>query len=175
MAARGHAGQLRRGGNVPYINHPLAVAAKVAGYCADEDMLCAAVLHDAVEDTDISLQAVETAFGARVAGIVAELTDPPEWDDLPTPDRKARQADEYRGASREARIIKMADQWSNLSDLSAMDTGKGAEWLAAYLRSALAVVDTCRAAAPALAEEAEQAGQALARRIDRMKAGRTGS
>ena len=77
-AAVKHRAQRRKDADAtPYINHPLGVAMLLAseGGVTDVDVLMAAVLHDTVEDTDATLDEVERVFGARVAGLVAEVTD----------------------------------------------------------------------------------------------------
>ena len=72
-AQESHEGQFRQGGE-PYIVHPLCVACLVAFYGGDEAMVCAALLHDVVEDTDIDLKSVEVDFGESVAQLVDGLT-----------------------------------------------------------------------------------------------------
>jgi hypothetical protein len=77
VAARFHQGQTRLSGH-PYITHPVAVATILAGLeeagQVDDQMLCAAVLHDTVEDTPYTLAALKRDFGAAVATIVTEHT-----------------------------------------------------------------------------------------------------
>lgn len=77
FAAERHSNQRRKGKRAaPYINHPIAVAACLADAgVEDPDILAAALLHDTVEDTDTSLEELQQLFGARVASIVAEVTD----------------------------------------------------------------------------------------------------
>ena len=75
FAMRKHEHQKRDDGQ-PYIVHPLRVAESlraIAG-CEDEDILCAAVLHDTIEDTNTSYDDLIKRFGKRVADWVAELT-----------------------------------------------------------------------------------------------------
>lgn len=72
-AQKSHEGQFRQTGE-PYIVHPLCVACLVAFYGGDEAMVCAALLHDVVEDTDIDLKSVEVDFGESVAQLVDGLT-----------------------------------------------------------------------------------------------------
>lgn len=102
----------------PYINHPLAVANVLASEAGidDIDVLCAAVLHDTVEDTATTLQELEEHFGPRVAGLVAELTDDKS---LPKAERKRLQVEHAGRASHGARLIKLADKICNLRDLVA--------------------------------------------------------
>jgi hypothetical protein len=74
VAAQCHQGQKRYSGD-PYITHPVAVAAILAGFgIADDQMLCAAILHDTVEDTPYTLSALRRDFGPGVAAIVTGLT-----------------------------------------------------------------------------------------------------
>ena len=73
LAAGSHKGQLRRSGE-PYITHPLAVAGIVARYGMDDVTIAAALLHDAVEDTVLTLEEVEAAFGSEVRDIVDGVT-----------------------------------------------------------------------------------------------------
>lgn len=71
FATNAHNGQTRKGTNLPFIIHPLEVAAIVAAMTLDEDMLCAAVLHDVVEDCDdISIEDIRHEFGDVVASYV---------------------------------------------------------------------------------------------------------
>ncbi len=70
VAASWHQGQTRRSGD-PYITHPLAVATILAETGADDETLCAAMLHDTIEDTPCTLAALSCEFGAEVAALVA--------------------------------------------------------------------------------------------------------
>ena len=73
VAAFWHHGQTRRSGD-PHITHPLAVATILAETGADDQMLCAALLHDTIEDTPYTLAALSCEFGAGVAALVAGTT-----------------------------------------------------------------------------------------------------
>src|SRR5690606_40443516 len=73
VAAGSHKGQLRRSGE-PYITHPLAVAGIVARYGMDDVTIAAALLHDAVEDTVLTLDEVEAGFGPEVRELVDGAT-----------------------------------------------------------------------------------------------------
>jgi guanosine-3',5'-bis(diphosphate) 3'-pyrophosphohydrolase len=73
VAASWHQGQTRRSGD-PYITHPLAVATILAETGADDEMLCAAMLHDTIEDTPYTLAALSCEFGAGVAALVTGTT-----------------------------------------------------------------------------------------------------
>lgn len=150
-AARAHAGQRRDGtGDVPYVNHCAEVAWLVADAGASKETVVAAVLHDVVEDTAMTLAQIEREFGAVVASLVEALTDEPEWAGLPAPERKRRQAERMPNAPREARAIKVADQTSNLHDLSREPGAWDADEARAYAEASAQLVDACRGAAPGL-------------------------
>lgn len=73
IALQSHEGQKRKSGE-PYVVHPICVACIVAFYGGDEAMICAALLHDVVEDTDYSIESVQEVFGDDVANLVDALT-----------------------------------------------------------------------------------------------------
>lgn len=119
LAAHGHARQRRKGGDdIPYINHPIAVAALLAtvGGVTDPDILTAAVLHDVVEDTTTTAAELEAQFGARIASLVAEVTDDPALDG---PARKLTQEREAPSKSPGAKLIRLADKTCNVRDITA--------------------------------------------------------
>ena len=71
FAAQAHAGQPRKGSNLPYIVHPMEAVAICASFTDDEEVLAAAALHDVVEDAGVAVDELQERFGARVASIVA--------------------------------------------------------------------------------------------------------
>lgn len=73
LGKRMHAGQTRRSGE-PYFSHPVSVATMLAGMGADPDTIIAALLHDTVEDTPLTLQEIETLFGSSVGTIIEGVT-----------------------------------------------------------------------------------------------------
>ncbi len=75
FAVDAHAGQLRKIRNTPYILHPLEAASIAGMLTKDEDIICAAVLHDVVEDTDRTLDEIRELFGERVAQLVGSETE----------------------------------------------------------------------------------------------------
>jgi (p)ppGpp synthase/HD superfamily hydrolase len=75
FATSHHQHQVRKGTKIPYMNHLLNVCRILAEYnCADE-ILAAALLHDIVEDTDVTIEEIEQRFGVRVASIVKACTE----------------------------------------------------------------------------------------------------
>lgn len=73
MASVAHSHQLRDSGE-PFITHPLAVASILADWKADRNTICAAILHDIVEDTNVTLKEIENLFGETVASLVDGVT-----------------------------------------------------------------------------------------------------
>jgi guanosine-3',5'-bis(diphosphate) 3'-pyrophosphohydrolase len=119
FAARKHTHQRRKNiEDIPYINHPLEVADLLssAGGITDEDILCAALLHDTVEDTGTRIWEIESLFGPVVAGYVTEVSDDKS---LPKEERKRRQVQHAGSLSPGATLIKLADRISNLRSITA--------------------------------------------------------
>ncbi len=85
------------------------------GGVTDPEVLVAALLHDTIEDTDTSLAELEREFGARIAGMVAEVTDDKA---LPRAERKRLQIEHAAGISPGARLVKLADKICNLRDVA---------------------------------------------------------
>lgn len=117
-AAKCHRNQTRKNKQRdPYINHPLSVASFLCNAgIEDEEILCAAVLHDVVEDTDGSLQHIEDTFGEGVALMVSQVTDDKS---LKKSDIKRAQLLKVKDPSftMGAAVIKLADKYDNLSNL----------------------------------------------------------
>jgi guanosine-3',5'-bis(diphosphate) 3'-pyrophosphohydrolase len=101
----------------PYINHPVDVASRLAntGGVQDIDVLVAAVLHDTIEDTHTTAAELEQGFGGRVRGLVLEVTDDKHVEKQ---DRKRLQAEHAPHLSPPAKMIKLADQSSNVTDVA---------------------------------------------------------
>ncbi len=102
----------------PYINHPLALANVLAVECGvdDVEVICGALLHDTIEDTDITDKELLEAFGEQITRIVLEVTDDKTLDKLA---RKKAQVRNAPDLSDQAKLIKLADKISNLRDLVA--------------------------------------------------------
>ena len=101
-ALSAHDGQFRRSGE-PYITHPVAVATIVAELGLDSQTVAAALLHDAVEDTGLSLESITDAFGEGVAKVVDGVT---KLDRLQFDSKEAQQAATIRKM-----LVAMADDW----------------------------------------------------------------
>ncbi|HLY82927.1 MAG TPA: bifunctional (p)ppGpp synthetase/guanosine-3',5'-bis(diphosphate) 3'-pyrophosphohydrolase, partial [Acidimicrobiales bacterium] len=126
VAERAHEGQLRKSGE-PYISHPLAVAAILAGLSLDDVTIAAALLHDAVEDTGITIDDLERDFGATVASIVDGVT---KLERIRFDSKQAQQAATMRkmlvAMAKDPRVllIKLADRLHNMQTIAAMPEWK---------------------------------------------------
>ena len=118
FAAERHSTQKRKGSaGEPYVNHLAEVAELVAFATdgADANLVAAAVLHDAIEDTKTSHAELATLFNKDVADLVAEVTDD---KGLPKERRKELQVEKAPSKSSRAKILKLADKTSNLRSLA---------------------------------------------------------
>jgi guanosine-3',5'-bis(diphosphate) 3'-pyrophosphohydrolase len=151
FAADKHRTQRRKDAEAsPYINHPISLAHVLAneGRIEDVNVLCAAVLHDTIEDTETTAAELTSIFGAKVASIVIEVTDDKP---LAKEVRKQRQIEHAALISTEAKLVKLADKICNLRDILASPP---ADWSSdrkqAYFDWAAKVVDGVRGVHPDL-------------------------
>lgn len=117
FAAQAHAGQKRKSTDVPYIVHPAGVFL-VLMECGetDTDILCAALLHDTVEDTSVTLAQLRETFGERVAAIVEGCSEPDKRDSWEH--RKEHTVAYLRTAPREIVLVSAADKLHNLRSMA---------------------------------------------------------
>lgn len=151
FAADRHRDQKRKDAeSSPYINHPIAVANVLAneGGVTDPLILCAALLHDTVEDTETTAEELKEKFGRKIAAIVAEVTDDKS---LEKQVRKELQVEHAPHISDEAKLVKLADKICNLRDILASPP---ADWSAdrkrEYFDWAARVVEGLRGIHPEL-------------------------
>jgi GTP diphosphokinase / guanosine-3',5'-bis(diphosphate) 3'-diphosphatase len=133
-----HADQLRRSGD-EFITHPVGVAQICAGMRLDTETLCAALLHDTVEDTSASLAEIQEEFGEEIAQLVDGVT---KLTGMTFESRDERQAENYRkmmvAMATDVRVIliKLADRLHNMRTLGALpkqkQTTKSRETLEIY-------------------------------------------
>lgn len=125
FATKAHEGQTRRYTGEPYIVHPIAVANMVKDIMGieREDMICAALLHDTVEDTDTTNADIAREFGAEIAELVNMLTDVSRPEDGNRAVRKNLDLIHLSTASPDAQTIKLADLIDNSRTI--IQYGKG--------------------------------------------------
>jgi GTP diphosphokinase / guanosine-3',5'-bis(diphosphate) 3'-diphosphatase len=119
FAADKHRNQRRKDADAsPYINHPIALANVLAneGGVNDVVVLCAAVLHDTIEDTETTPEELTAVFGPQVTATVLDVTDDKSLDKHV---RKQRQIEHAPHISKEAKLVKLADKICNLRDILA--------------------------------------------------------
>ena len=122
VGAAAHSGQKRKSGE-PYISHPVAVAQELADIRLDDQAICAAILHDVIEDTSVSLNDIERDFGPDVAALVDGVS---KLDQIQFRSRAEAQAESFRkmmlAMIEDIRVIlvKLADRLHNMQTLDAM-------------------------------------------------------
>ncbi len=115
FAAKAHEGQVRKGLRVPYVYHPMDVGRILMDMGCPEELVAAGILHDTVEDTDVTLGILNKEFGANVARIVAETTEP---EDLSSwKERKEHTIKNLKTVSKEALHLICADKFDNLRSI----------------------------------------------------------
>lgn len=117
FATQAHKGTERRGKGFPYIIHPLEAMAIVATITNDPDLLAAAVLHDTIEDTEVTYDDIKREFGERIVNLVAKETDvrtAPDGRKLTWQERKQRDMDNLRASSHDVKVVALGDKLSNM-------------------------------------------------------------
>ncbi len=117
FALEAHSGTERRGKGFPYIIHPLEAMSIVASITNDPQLLAAAVLHDTVEDTGVTVEQLRQEFGDRVAELVEAESDKfaeGVSEEASWHQRKQAAIDHLRVAPRDAKIVALGDKLSNM-------------------------------------------------------------
>ncbi len=101
----------------PYINHPISLASILCNeaHVTDVEVICGALLHDTVEDTQTTPEELESEFGSVIKNIVMDVTDDKS---LKKHERKQAQIDHAAHINDKAKLVKLADKISNLRDVS---------------------------------------------------------
>ena len=126
VAEKAHRGQFRKSGD-PFIVHPLTVTRILADLGMDTATLAAGLLHDTLEDTDLSYRDVKKAFGAEIADLIDGVT---KLDRITYPNREEAQAATIRkmvvAMARDVRVlvIKLCDRLHNMRTVSALRPSK---------------------------------------------------
>jgi len=161
FAAKAHNGQKRRYSPDPYIIHPESVMNICAAYSTDACIWYAALLHDVLEDTPVTLEklqsflesTLEPADAERTIGLVVELTDVftkanfPQWN---RQKRRLKEAERLGRASAAAQTIKYADILDNCKGIAQYDPDFGP----VFLRECEMILDHMKKGMPALYQNA---------------------
>lgn len=117
FAVKAHSGTERRGKGFPYIIHPMEAMEIVATMTSDPELLAAAVLHDTVEDTEVTLEQIREEFGERIASIIAWESDTFEegvGEEDSWHSRKREAINRLASAPLDAKIVALGDKLSNM-------------------------------------------------------------
>ena len=116
FAQEKHKNQKRKDGVTPYSDHLEGVVNRLKNLgVTDKDVLCAAWLHDIIEDTDVTFDQINERFGREVAVIVLSLS---KDQNIPKKDREMRYINQLKNTSFQTKIIKLCDISANLKDLA---------------------------------------------------------
>lgn len=111
--------QKRRSGNIPYVIHPLTAGIILATVDANDDLICAGILHDTIEDSiedkKVTVEMLEERFGKNVAQMVLDVTETDK--SLPWEERKKQAREHIKSFSNDSIMLKSADIISNMFDL----------------------------------------------------------
>ena len=114
LAADRHEGQSRKANHRPYLDHVVAVADTLSASGFEDEVVAAALLHDAVEHTDLHTEDIASRFGEQIAAMVSAMTDREEIE--PWEARKAEHRERVRDAGREAAAIYGADKLAGIRE-----------------------------------------------------------
>lgn len=151
-AAHEAVGQLRKYSQQPYIVHPMAVAELVKTVPHTPEMVASALLHDTVEDTNVKLEDIDSAFGPGVAQLVDELTDVSRPHHGNRAIRKEMDRQHLAAASSAAKTVKLADLIHNSRDIIKHDPGFARK----YMKEMKALLEVLREGDPTLYSEATE-------------------
>ena len=115
IASLAHAGQFRKNTNIPYIVHPVAVGMILQKVGYRDEMIAAGILHDTVEDTDLTLSDLERNFGKEIALIVEGCSEPDK--SLSWEERKLHTIEFLQMAPEEIRVVACADKLHNVMSI----------------------------------------------------------
>jgi (p)ppGpp synthase/HD superfamily hydrolase len=114
-AARAHREHYRKGTRIPYIIHPVGVAKILIEYDCAEEIVAAGILHDAVEDTEVTLKEIRSSFGDKVADLVAAASEPDKSDTWEN--RKRHTIESLQTAPMDVLILSCADKLDNIRSI----------------------------------------------------------
>ncbi len=117
FACTQHEGQRRKGSGSPYITHPLAVASLIGDYGGDEDQAIAGLLHDVMEDCEVSREEIAERFGAPVAEIVTACTDTTQKPKPPWRPRKEAYIAHLRDQPARTKLVVACDKLHNAQSI----------------------------------------------------------
>ena len=122
FAAAAHQGMTRKGNRIPYLAHPIEAASIIAQMTDDQELVAAAVLHDVIEDTEVTLPELEHFFGKRIAFYVGGESEDKRRELPPESTWVLRKQETItflrERADRNAKMLALADKLSNLRSIA---------------------------------------------------------
>ena len=116
VAVQAHKNQKRKGTEIPYITHPLAVGIILSKAGCSDEVIAAGILHDTVEDTSVTSDDIHRMFGEKVAAIVEGASEPDKT--LSWEERKAHTLEFLKTAPLEVRLVACADKLHNIRSIA---------------------------------------------------------
>ena len=120
FATKVHSTQKRKGKDIPYITHPLTVALILSRVTQDENIICAGILHDTIEDCEpygsVTKEFLEKEFNGEIAGMVNAVTEQDKT--LPWMERKMAALSYIKHMNHDSLLVKSADVLHNLVELN---------------------------------------------------------
>jgi (p)ppGpp synthase/HD superfamily hydrolase len=147
-----HRNQRRKFEDAPYMVHPIRVARIVQEYTEDPDVIAAAMMHDVLEDTDVTAEEMRRVFGDRITNLVLEVTDVSRLSDGTRAVRKEKDREHLAKSSPRGATIKLADLSDNAIGIAANDKG----FAPVYLREAEALLEVLKHGDKRLWERADE-------------------
>jgi (p)ppGpp synthase/HD superfamily hydrolase len=117
VAVKAHQNQVRKGTDIPYITHPMAVGIILAKTGCSDEIIVAGILHDTVEDTPITLDYIRDTFGKKVSMLVEGASEPDK--SLPWEERKRHMVNYLKTAPLSVRLVACADKLHNIRTIVA--------------------------------------------------------
>ena len=152
FATLAHGDQKRKYTGDPYIVHPIAVSEIVKTVAHTDEMVAAALLHDVVEDTPVTIDEIKTKFGSKVAELVGWLTDISRPEDGNRKTRKTLDRKHSAEAPADAQTIKVADLIHNTDSIERHDPS----FWKVYKQEKIALLSVLTKADPTLVRIAQE-------------------
>ena len=157
-----HRNQRRKYEDAPYVVHCERVARIVAEYTNDDNVIAAAMMHDVLEDTDVTAEEMRRVFGDKITDLVLEVTDVSRPSDGKRAVRKERDKEHLARSSAGGATIKLADLIDNCTSIAAHDKG----FAPVYLREADALLTVLKHGDKRLWERARNTLAAATKQLD---------
>lgn len=123
LTVKAHQNQVRKGSDIPYLIHPLAVGMILAKAGCSGEVIAAGMLHDTIEDTSLTLACIRDALGERVSSIVKGASEPDK--SLSWEERKGHTIAYLKTAPLEVRFVALADKLDNIRAIASDYEGRG--------------------------------------------------